>query len=365
MPIEHHPSSGRLNDTALAEPQRDFEEIVTVWRRQSGLRAVVAIHSLDRGPALGGTRFRSYPDHASAVADACALARAMTYKSSVADLPLGGGKAVIIGDPTESKSPTLLADYADVLNSLEGRYLTAEDIGTSEGDMDFLGTLTPYVAGKSTGQGGSGDPSPLTAYGVVCAMEAAAQCRWGDRDLANRHVAINGLGKVGSNLAYLLLDRGCTLTVSDVSKEALASLAGFQAVSTADPTLIHQVECDIYAPCALGGDISNRTVPELHCELVIGAANNQLATAGIAEDLRELDISYVPDFVANAGGLINIANELSGYDADRARAQVARIFETVSELFVRAQQENITLLSAAETMAEDRLARGDTRNSSE
>ena len=281
----------------------------------------------------------------------------MTYKSAIANLPLGGGKAVIVGDPSESKSPALLAEYAEILNSLKGRYITAEDVGTTVDDMDFVGTLTPYVAGKSSRNGGSGDPSPFTAYGVVCAMEAAALHHWGDRDLANRHVAINGLGKVGSHLAHLLLDRGCTLTVADVSKSASGRLAGLPAVSVTDPALIHQVSCDIYAPCAVGGDINDRTLPELRCEMVIGAANNQLTEASLAEDLRDLGISYVPDYVVNAGGLINIANELDGYDSARATVEVAGIFETVCGLFGRAQREQITLLNAAETLAEERLAR--------
>jgi glutamate dehydrogenase/leucine dehydrogenase len=186
-------------------------------------------------------------------------------------------------------------------------------------------------------------------------MEASALHRWGDRDLANRHVAINGLGKVGLHLAHLLIDRGCTLTIADVSESALSRLANLPAVSVTDPSLIHQVSCDIYAPCAVGGDISERTLSELRCDMVIGAANNQLTTPSVAEDLRILGISYVPDYVVNAGGLINIANEIDGYDSDRATDQVAGIFDTVSALFDRAEREQITLLSAAEAIAEERL----------
>jgi glutamate dehydrogenase/leucine dehydrogenase len=357
MPIEDHRDTETLKtNSPLVDSLGEFEEIITAWRRKTGLHVVVAIHSVARGPALGGTRYRSYPDHSSAVADACALARAMTYKAAVANLPLGGGKAVIIGDPRQSKTLELLAEYADVLNSLKGRYITAEDVGTAEDDMDFLGTLTPHVAGRSTESGGSGDPSPFTAYGVLCAMEAAAFHRWGDRDLTKKHVAINGLGKVGSGLAHLLLDRGCTLTVADLSRDALANLAGLPDVSVSEPDQIHNVSCDIYAPCAVGGDINDRTVPELRCEMVIGAANNQLAAARIAEDLRDLDILYVPDYVANAGGLINIANEIGDYDSVRSMAQVAGIFETVGALCNRAQKEGVTPLSAAEAIAEDHLA---------
>jgi glutamate dehydrogenase/leucine dehydrogenase len=357
MPTRLHALNNPLNTTGFDDPRHEFEEIVTSWRRKSGLLVIVAIHSLKRGPALGGTRYRNYPDHASAVTDACALARAMTYKSAVANLPLGGGKAVIVGDPRTDKSPALLAEYADVLNSLKGRYITAEDIGTSEADMDFISTHTPHVAGRSTENGGSGDPGPFTAYGVLCAMEASALNRWGNRDLANRHVAINGLGSVGSRLAQLLLDRGCRLTVADIAKDAVARLAGLDRVEVTDTSLIHQAECDIFAPCAVGGDINDRTVPELHCEMVVGAANNQLDTPDIAEVLRELDIVYVPDYVANAGGLINIANEIDGYNSERATVQVAGIFDTVSGLFERAEREGTTLLSAAEAAAEDRLVR--------
>ncbi|MGH9057524.1 MAG: Glu/Leu/Phe/Val family dehydrogenase [Acidimicrobiales bacterium] len=329
---------------------------MSVWRRRTGLRAIVAVHSTVLGPSLGGTRYRVYASEDDALADVLALSEAMTYKSAVAGLALGGGKAVIIGDPAVSKSEALLSDYAEVLNGMGGRYITAEDVGTSQDDMDFLGGRTAHVAGRSTRLGGSGDPSPLTAIGVVCAMEAAAEHRWGQRDLAGRHVAISGMGKVGSGVAALLADRGCDLTISDVVADAVARVADSTKVTVVDPAEIHKVPCDVFAPCALGGVLDASTVPELRCEVVAGGANNQLAGDEVAAMLLGRDILYVPDFVANAGGIINIAHEVGGYDPEAARAHVEGIYDTTSELFTRAAAAGGTLLEAAAALAAERLA---------
>jgi len=334
------------------------EEVVTVWHRRTGLQAVVAIHSTVRGPSLGGTRFHSYPHLDAAVADALNLSQAMTYKAAVAGLPLGGGKAVIVGDPEQVKSPELLADYATVLEGLEGRYITAEDVGTSQQDMDFLSEHTKFVAGTSLARGGSGDPSPVTAFGVLRAMEAAALVRWGSTDLAGRHVAVNGVGKVGGELARLLLGKGCHLSVADVSRRALDAVATSPEVEVVAVEAIHAAPCDIYAPCALGGALDDVTVPALRCEMVVGAANNQLSRRDLADELHARDVTYVPDYVANAGGLINIANEHLGYDYDRARQQVAGIFDTTEALLRRAQEDGTTPLAAAEVIAEERLREG-------
>jgi glutamate dehydrogenase/leucine dehydrogenase len=331
------------------------EEVVTVWHRHSRLRAVVAIHSTVRGPALGGCRFRSYPTLDAAVTEACSLSEAMTLKSAVAGLPFGGGKSVLIGDPETTKTEELLCDFAAVLNRLEGRYITAEDVGTTQKDMDTLKEHSEFVTGTSLDRGGSGDPSPMTAYGVLCAMEAGGNHLWDTRDLSGKHAAISGLGKVGSELARLLMERGCKLTVADVNHKAVESVAAIGHVEIVGTEQIHTVHCDIFAPCALGGALNERTVGELHCALVVGAANNQLATPQIAEDLQNRDVTYIPDFVANAGGVINIAQEHLGYNEHSARARVLEIYTTTETILRRSMEHKTTPLDAALALAEERL----------
>jgi len=336
----------------------EHEEVISVWHRQSGLHVIIAIHSTVRGPALGGSRFRPYPTLDAAFAEACDLAQAMSYKAAVAQLPLGGGKAVLIGDPTVSKTTELLADYAGVLNSLDGRYITAEDVGTTMADMDELHEQTKFVAGTSIERGGSGDPSPHTAYGILCAMQAASAQLWGTRDLAGRHVAVSGLGKVGAEVARLLSQRGCKLTLADVSPRAVEAVIGHDAVAAdvVDPDEVHRTKCDIFSPCALGGALNYRTVPELRCLAIVGAANNQLTSPELADDLSARTIAYVPDFVANAGGIINIANEYLGYDEDRATKQVEQIFDTTQSILRRSAFEGTTPLAAAVALAKERLS---------
>jgi glutamate dehydrogenase/leucine dehydrogenase len=335
----------------------DHEEVLTVWHRQSRLHAVIAIHSTVRGPALGGCRFRAYPSLDSAVAEACNLSEAMTLKSAVAGLPFGGGKSVLIGDPNTTKTVELLRDFAALLTTLDGRYITAEDVGTTQKDMDLLRDHTRFVTGTSIDRGGSGDPSPMTAYGVLCAMEAAADHQWGSSGLAGRRVAISGVGKVGSELCRLLFERGCELTVADVSPQAVRSVQAFGPINSIPTDQIHKVDCDIFAPCALGGALNERTIGELRCELIVGAANNQLSNPQIAERLVELGFTYVPDFVANAGGVINIAHEHLGYDESRARAHVREIYTTTESILRQSAELKITPLEAAFALAKERLDR--------
>lgn len=341
--------------SSLPALDSEHEEIVSVWHRSSRLNAVVAIHSTVRGPALGGCRFREYPTLDAAVSEARRLSEAMTLKSAVAGLPFGGGKAVLIGDPSAAKTQDLLYDYADLLNKLNGRYITAEDVGTTQADMDMLSERTRFVTGTSIDRGGSGDPSPMTAYGVLCAMEAAANYLWGSEDLTGKHVALAGVGKVGSELARLLIERNCRLTVADVSTTAVKAVEALGVASIVDPDEIHRVHCDIFAPCALGGVLNERSVDELDCAAIVGAANNQLASTQIADNLRSRSITYVPDFVANAGGVINIAHEHLGYDPSRARAQVKGIYTTTERLLSRSREEAITPLRAALALANERL----------
>ncbi|HEX2048424.1 MAG TPA: Glu/Leu/Phe/Val dehydrogenase dimerization domain-containing protein [Acidimicrobiales bacterium] len=336
----------------------DYEQVVFCHDRATGLRAIVAVHSTRLGPALGGTRFYPYPSEADGLEDVLRLARGMTYKAAAAGLDLGGGKAVIFGDPTRDKSEARMRAYARYVDSLGGRYLTAEDVGTTQDDMDLIRRETRFVTGVSPELGGSGDPSAATAYGVLWAMKAVALRLWGDTSLAGRHVAVAGVGKVGSALLRDLLDEGAGVTVADVTPASVdrAVAEGAEAVGVEK---IHAVECDIYSPCALGGSLSAETIPELRCAAVVGSANNQLAD-GVASArlLADAGVLYAPDFVVNAGGLINIAEELApgGYKPDRARAAVQRIFDTVTSVLQAAEVDGVTTAEAADRRAEDRIA---------
>jgi valine dehydrogenase (NAD+) len=338
------------------DPGGEHEEVGGIWRKQSGLRAIVAIHSTALGPSLGGTRFRPYPSVADAIADVLQLSKAMSYKAAMAGLDQGGGKAVIIGDPAELRSPELLEDYAAYLDSFGGRYFTAEDVGTTQADMDELGKHTRYVTGRSIEAGGSGDPSPLTAYGVYRAMQATANSLWGTDSLSGRTVAISGVGKVGSTLAELAASDGANLVVADVDAGAVARAVEELGATAADSGEIHRTPCDFFAPCALGGAINDDTVLGLSCQAVVGAANNQLVRRELATVLRNRGIAYVPDYVANAGGIINIAYEPGGYDPVAAREHVGRIFDVVSNLFEEASRTGETLEAIADRTAEQRMA---------
>lgn len=345
--------------TPLGDPTlgSDHEEVGGIWRKRSGLMAIVAIHSTALGPALGGTRFRPYNTVAEALTDVLRLSKGMSYKSAVAGLDLGGGKAVIIGDPEELRSPALFEDYASFLDSFGGRYYTAEDVGTSQADMDELGRHTSYVTGRSKAVGGSGDPSPVTAYGVFRAMQAAADKLWGSPSLGGRTVAISGVGKVGGALARLASEDGAKLVVADVNKVAVDELTETIGATATEVSEIHRTRCDIYAPCALGGVLNEETIPELACEAVVGAANNQLSTPEMAETIARRQILYVPDYVANAGGVINIAYERSGYDAEAALAHVGRIYDVVADLLEKADATGETPERVAEAVAEERMAK--------
>ncbi len=353
--------SGDRHDDAMGDELwtlgTGHEEVRAVWRPRSGLRAIIAVHSTLLGPSLGGTRFRDYGSLAEALNDVLRLSKAMSYKAAMAGLDLGGGKAVILGDPAVAKTEALLRDYAEFVDSLDGRYLTAEDVGATQADMDFLGTLTPFVRGRSTAVGGSGDPSPVTAFGVVRAIEATAEALWGSDSLQGRRVAISGVGKVGGTLAPpVCRARERSITVADVSPAAIARLREELAVDVVAPEAVHAVECDLYAPCALGSALNARTVPELSCAAVCGAANNQLDTPETERALADRGIRYVPDYVANAGGIINIAYEGGHYDAEAAHAHVARIRLTVARLFEEAARTGELLGAIADRTAEERLA---------
>lgn len=323
---------------------------------ESGLRAIIAIHSTALGPAVGGTRFRAYPSEAAALTDALRLSSGMTLKAAAAGLDLGGGKGVVLGDPARLRSPGLWAAYGALVDRLSGLYTTAEDVGTTVDDLGEVARHTRWVAGLPVEVGGSGDPSPVTAVGVRAAMRAAAAHRWGDPDLGGRTIAIQGVGKVGGALARLLAADGATLLVGDARPETASAVAEATGATVVDPDAVLSAEADIVSPCALGGVLSVDTIPALRCEVVVGSANNQLATEHDAQRLADAGVLYGPDFVANAGGIVNIAVELEGtYDPVEAHRRVEGIGDTMASVLRRADAEAITPEAAAMALATDRL----------
>ena len=332
----------------------EYEEVVFFHDPPSGLKAIVAIHSTTLGPALGGTRFYPYESDEDALTDVLRLARGMTFKAAAAGLDLGGGKAVIIGDPRRIRSEELFRAYGRFIETLGGRYVTAEDIGTGRDDMDMIRRETRYVTGVAPELGGSGDPSPVTAYGVYLGMLACVEEAWQEHGLDGRRVAVQGVGKVGYHLVKHLVEAGASCVVADVDVDAVARAVRDFGVETADPDKIHAEECDIFAPCAMGAMIRDDTIPELKCRVVAGSANNQLATPEHGEALAELGILYAPDYVINAGGLINVADELQGYNADRAKARVETIYRTLREIFNIARDRRVSTARAADAFAGER-----------
>ena len=333
------------------------EQVLFCQDRDSGLRAIIAVYSTDLGPALGGTRFYPYASEDDALRDVLKLSRAMAYKAACAGIALGGGKAVILGDPSRDKSEALLQAYGRFVQSLGGRYYTACDVGTFVQDMDVIGTQTDYATGRSPERGGAGDSAVLTAYGVFQALRAAAEHTWGTPTLAGRRVAVEGVGKVGHHLVEHLLADGAQVVASDVSPAALQRVRALGAeVAAVDelPTL----DCDVYAPCALGGSVTDELVPALRARVVCGAANNQLARPGLEQVLAERGVLFVPDYVANAGGLVQVADEAQhpSFDFSRAEAQATRIFDTTLEVLRLADAEGVPPVVAADRTAERRMA---------
>jgi glutamate dehydrogenase/leucine dehydrogenase len=332
-----------------------FEQVAYGHDAATGLRAIVALHSTVLGPGLGGTRFWPYANEGAALVDVCRLAKGMTYKHAAAGLDQGGGKAVIIGDPAAMRTDALILAYARFVDGLGGRYLTAEDVGTTQADMDLIRTVTPYVTGVSESLGGSGDPSPATALGVLWAMRAVATRLWGDPSLAGRRVAISGVGKVGSALADHLHAEGVRLTVADVRPAATEAVAARTGATVVPVDQIHRVPCDVLSPCALGAVLDEPTIAALACAAVVGSANNQLATDEDATRIDRSGVLYAPDYVVNAGGVINIAEEQHGYDRSRAEERIARIYDTTLQVLDLAASEGIPTALAADRFAEQRV----------
>jgi len=334
------------------------EQVVFCADEASGLRAIIAIHSTALGPALGGTRFYPYADEAAALTDVLHLSRGMSYKAALAGLDLGGGKAVIIGDPATTKTEALLRAYGRFVQSLRGRYLTACDVGTYSEDMDVIARECDYVTGRTVAHGGAGDSSVLTAYGVFQGMRAAAEVTWGVPSLAGRTVGIAGVGKVGHHLVEHLLADGADLVVTDVAPEAVRRVVAAhpEVRAVASTAELVAEPLDVYAPCALGDALTDDVVGSLRARVVCGAANNQLAHDGVEKLLADAGILYAPDYCVNAGGLIQVADELEGFDFDRAKQRAAGIFDTTREVFRIAAHEDVPPSVAADRIAERRMA---------
>ena len=335
----------------------DHEQVVFANDPATGLRAIIAIHSTALGPALGGTRFYPYASTAAALEDVLNLSRGMSYKAALAGLDLGGGKAVIIGEPGRVKSEALLRAYGRHVQSLGGRYFTACDVGTYSEDMDAIARECSFVTGRTVAHGGAGDSSVLTAYGVFQGMRAAASVAWGTTSLEGRTVGVAGVGKVGHHLVRHLLDDGASAVVTDVSETALARVRdetpSVRVVGSTEELVGSQL--DVYAPCALGGALTDEVVGALSARIVCGAANNQLAHQGVEKALEERGIVYAPDYCVNAGGLIQVADELEGFSFDRAQQRASGIFDTTLRVLELAASDGVPSATAADRLAERRI----------
>jgi len=339
----------------------DFEQVAYCHDEATGLRAIISIYSTALGPALGGTRFYPYETEQAALQDVLQLSRAMAYKNALCGLDHGGGKAVIIGDPATDKSEALLRAYGRFVESLGGRYVTACDVGTYVADMDVVGKETRFATGRSEANGGAGDSSVLTAYGVFQGMLASAAHVWGKPSLAGKTVGIAGVGKVGRLLAAHLLEDGARVVVTDVKRSAVDALLDEhpEIDVAADVSALVRSELDVYAPCALGGALDDTTVEVLSAKVVCGAANNQLTNqgpGGTAQALIARGITYAPDFLVNAGGVIQVSDELHGFDFARAKQHTAGIFDATASVLRAAADTGISPAAAADRLAELRMA---------
>ncbi|HWJ13816.1 MAG TPA: Glu/Leu/Phe/Val dehydrogenase [Gemmatimonadaceae bacterium] len=339
----------KLFDTVA---EMGHEQLVLCQDSASGYRGIVAIHSTVLGPALGGTRFWSYATDEEAIVDALRLARGMTYKNAVAGLNLGGGKSVIIGDNKTAFREMIFRAHGRFVESLGGRYITAEDVGTSTADMDYVHMETDYVSGLA---GRSGDPSPVTAHGVFRAIQASAKERWGTDDLSTRTVSLQGCGHVGYYLSKELHEAGAKLVVTDIDAERVKRVVNEFGARGVGADEIYGTTADIFAPCALGAIVNDKTIPLLKVEIVAGAANNQLLEERHGDELERRNILYAPDYVANAGGVINVYSELAGWTSARSFRKADEIYETVRKVFEIAKEEKVPTYLAADRLAEQRI----------
>ncbi|SNT44854.1 valine dehydrogenase (NAD+) [Actinomadura meyerae] len=334
------------------------EQVVFCQDEASGLRAIIAIYSTALGPSLGGTRFFPYGTEEEALSDVLNLSRGMAYKNALAGLDLGGGKAVIIGDPAIDKSEALLRAYGRFVQSLNGRYYTACDVGTFSEDMDVVARESRYVTGRTVAHGGAGDSSILTAFGVFQGMRAAAETMWGTPSLRGKRVGVEGVGKVGHRLVEHLREDGADVVICDVNEGAVDRVRSLhpEVEVVADADAMVRADLDVYAPCALGGSLNDDTVPVLRAKVVCGAANNQLAHTGVEKSLADRGVLYAPDYVVNSGGVIQVADEIEGFNFDRAKARASGIYDTTKKIFALAADDGVPPAVAADRLAERRMS---------
>jgi len=334
----------------------DHEQVVFCNDKDTGLKAIIGIHNTVLGPALGGTRMWNYQTEWEALNDVLRLSRGMTFKSAITGLNLGGGKAVIIGDAKTQKTPELMRRFGKFVDSLSGKYITAEDVGMETEDMDTVREVTPHVAGISESKGGSGNPSPVTAYGVYMGMKAASKFKFGSDNLEGKKVMVQGIGHVGETLVEYITKEGGKVIITDINQERLEEVSKKYGASIYEGDDIYTEDVDIYAPCALGATINDETISRLRAKVVAGAANNQLAheiTHG--QLLKEKGIVYAPDFLINAGGIINVYAELEGYDKKETMRKTENIYDTTLEILSAAERDEITTHQAALKIAQERI----------
>jgi leucine dehydrogenase len=332
------------------------EQVVFCQMKEAGLKAIIAVHNSVLGPALGGLRMWPYRTEQEALNDVLRLSRGMTYKAAVAGLNLGGGKAVIIGDPSKDKSEALFRAFGRFVNSLNGRYITAEDVGIDVNDMEYVFRETEYVTGVHQVHGGSGDPSPFTAYGTMQGLMAALNFRFGNEDVGQYSYAVQGVGHVGMEFVRLLREQNAKVWVTDINQDLVKRAVEDYGAEAVGLDEIYDVPADVYAPCALGGTVNASTLPRLKCKIICGAANNQLATDEIGDEVEKRGMLYAPDYAVNAGGLMNVSLEIDGYNRERAMRMMRTIYYNLGKIFQIARRDKIPTYKAADRMAEERIA---------
>lgn len=333
----------------------NHEQVLFCEDKRAGLKAIIAIHDTTLGPALGGTRMWAYKNEQEALVDVLRLSKGMTYKAAAAGLNLGGGKAVIIGDPRSDKSEAMFRVFGRFIESLNGRYITAEDVGTSVHDMEYIFMETKYVTGVAPAHGGSGDPSPVTAFGVYQGLKASANAVFGSQSVAGKRVAVQGLGNVGHNLVRHLVEDGAEVTVTDIDEARCEAMREEHGVKVVGVDEIYDVDCDIFSPNALGAVLNDQTIPKLKAKVVCGGANNQLAEERHAKALGDRGILYAPDYVVNAGGLINVYVEMEGYVRERALRMAEGIYANTERVINISREQGVTTAQAADRFAEERI----------
>jgi leucine dehydrogenase len=336
----------------------NHEQVVFCNDNDTGLKAIIAIHNTVLGPSMGGTRMWAYQNEIEALTDVLRLSRGMTYKSAVAGLNLGGGKAVIIGDAKTQKNEALMRRFGKFVNSLSGKYITAEDVGVNTKDMEYIKMETDFVSGLPENMGGSGDPSPVTAYGVYLSMKASAKEKWGSDSLNGKKIVVQGIGHVGENLVKYISKENANVFIYDINQDRLKAIANeTKATVITNADSLYDLEMDIYAPCALGATVNSDTLNRLKCAIICGAANNQLADEHVHGKLvMDKGILYAPDFVVNAGGIINVYYELEGYNRERSMAHAEKIYDTTTAIFKMSREQQIPTYMAANRIAEKRIA---------